>query len=473
MHLRLALLLLGLLLALGAGLLYLWQSPRLVDVSPPAGATAVPANTPLRLIFSRPMQAASVLERLRIDPPREGEVAWEGAVLTWTPVSPWPGGEQVEVGLRRGARAAGSLSLPTTTGYGWTFTIREPRLVYLFPADGPADIYAIKPASGQVERLSDSPGGVLDYQLSPAGTGLVYSASLGSQGSAIYWLQLESPVQAVDGALLVSCPQAVCRYPALSPNGAWLAYEQAPLGQQAGPRHSRVWLLPLEKSLDAAATPARTAQAFPAGEQGHRTGSPSWSPAGWLVFYDDDLAAFVIRDPRGGEIARLPGQTGMAGAWSPGGESYVFPEIFANELGDSQALGDLQPLPFSHLLRFDLPGSSPHDLTQMDYLEDTAPAYSPDGRFIAFARKYLDIARWTPGRQLWLMRADGSDARPLTQEPHYNHYAFAWRPDGGMLAYVRFNQTVLTEPPEIWLISPDGNDARRLVSGGYAPQWIP
>ncbi|MEJ2708685.1 MAG: hypothetical protein P8074_13795 [Anaerolineales bacterium] len=71
------------------------------------------------------------------------------------------------------------------------------------------------------------------------------------------------------------------------------------------------------------------------------------------------------------------------------------------------------------------------------------------------------------------MNADGSDVRQLTDDPFYHHYALAWKPGGGQLAYVRFNQTVLTEPPEIWVINPETAQATRLIVGGYAPQWIP
>jgi hypothetical protein len=71
------------------------------------------------------------------------------------------------------------------------------------------------------------------------------------------------------------------------------------------------------------------------------------------------------------------------------------------------------------------------------------------------------------------MRPDGSDAHPLTNDPYFNHYQFAWSPSNDQLAFVRFNQTVLTEPPELWVIDPVSTRANRLVVGGYFPQWIP
>jgi Tol biopolymer transport system component len=99
--------------------------------------------------------------------------------------------------------------------------------------------------------------------------------------------------------------------------------------------------------------------------------------------------------------------------------------------------------------------------------------YSPNGATIAFARKYLDSERWTFGRQLWIMNADGSNAHPITDEPNFNHFDLAWSWDGLMLAYVRFNEAQIFKPPELWMINADGSNPIQLIIGGYSPLWIP
>ena len=210
-----------------------------------------------------------------------------------------------------------------------------------------------------------------------------------------------------------------------------------------------------------------------AGDPQGQTQLPHWSPAGLLTFYDTSRAAFVALDPRNGEQASFPNETGQPGSWSPDGRFYVTPEITFLTTSASDLLPEVEDLAASHLLRFALAGGEPENLTQAENLEDTAPAYAPDGRQLAFARRYLDVQRWTPGRQLWLMPAGGTDARKITDEPYFNHYQFVWSPDGKRLAYMRFNQTVLTEPPEIWIFDLATGQTRRLVQGGYAPQWIP
>ena len=113
------------------------------------------------------------------------------------------------------------------------------------------------------------------------------------------------------------------------------------------------------------------------------------------------------------------------------------------------------------------------DLTQANNIEDTQPVFSPDGRLLAFARKYLDPQRWRAGWQLWVMQKNGLDGRALKEDPFYIYYDFAWSPDSAQIAFVRFNQAILTDPAELWLINADGSNPVQLVIGGYNPQWIP
>jgi Tol biopolymer transport system component len=115
------------------------------------------------------------------------------------------------------------------------------------------------------------------------------------------------------------------------------------------------------------------------------------------------------------------------------------------------------------------------DLTGEDagQVEDATPRYSPDGAWIAFTRKYLEDARWTLGRQLWIMGSDGADPDQLTVDPNLHVSSIAWSPDSQMLTFVRRDVADISEPIEIWVIGVDGEDAQLLIEGGYSPQWVP
>jgi Tol biopolymer transport system component len=290
------------------------------------------------------------------------------------------------------------------------------------------------------------------------GLAIFYNISLGDGSSQIYRLDMLSREQ----SLVLDCPAAQCRYPRSSPDGAWLAYERILLDGE--PNYAQVWLLPLGEP---------EAEPYLAGETGHETLSATWSPDGWLAFRDNNESAFIFLNPTSGERQSFPSETGLAGVWSPDGGSFITSEIITAIEQNPSTLPNFSSIPSSHLRRFSRQDEKIEDLTQRANLEDAAPVYSPDGTLLAFGRKYLDIAHWTPGRQLWVMRPDGSEAQPLTDEPHHNHYDFAWHPSGNQIAYVRFNQTLLIEPPEVWIVEVGTGRARQLIAGGYSPQWIP
>ncbi len=169
----------------------------------------------------------------------------------------------------------------------------------------------------------------------------------------------------------------------------------------------QVWVLPL-----AAGGPA---EPFLAGAAGHQTTQPVWSSAGWLAFYDSDDKAYIFTEPGAGERGRFPNQTGQGGAWHPDGRQFLAPEIVFVDTAGSPSVTGLEPRADSHLLLYNLDTNTTQDLTPGEGIEDTSPVFSPDGKFLAFARKYLDAKRWTPGRQLWIALVDTRAAAALDQ----------------------------------------------------------
>jgi hypothetical protein len=168
---------------------------------------------------------------------------------------------------------------------------------------------------------------------------------------------------------------------------------------------------------------------------------------------------------------------GLMGSWSPDGtflllSDIVFPQV---EYGEGNEEVEGQASFYSHLYRVNANSGFVVDLTagNIGTVEDASPSYSPDGEWIAYTRKYLEEDRWTLGRQLWLMRSDGSDAYQFSDEPFYGHSSLAWSPDSSAIAYMRKGQLDISQPGEIWLIEIDEGEPKQLVVGGYLPQWIP
>jgi len=466
--------LLGIVLALAALGGYSSATPRLLSVAPQAGAENVSPASEVRLTFTRRLQSEGVASRLSFVPAMPGQSAWEGSTLVFTPSQPWPAGAAVQARLLPGAPASGFLPLQLPQGLDWSFTIRQSSIIYLYPANAPANLTIQNPISGVTRSLVNRTGGVLDFDLSADGAWLYYSLRE-DNGSAIYRLSLletlSSPATpggdaaAAETQLVLTCPAALCAALALSPQGEYLAYERGMLPGSGQAENFQVWLLPLQAG--------QPAEPFLAGATNRQTTQPVWSPNGWLAFYDSTEAAYIFYQPGAGERGRFPNQTGQGGVWRPDGLAFLAAEIvFVNPGNESTAAG-LQPRADSHLRLYHLDTGETQDLTPGEGIEDASPLFSPDGQFLVFARKYLDARRWTPGRQLWIARAATREARALTDAPLYNYYQFSWNLSGDRLAYVRFNQSAPSEPPEIWLMDLLAGTESRLVVGGYAPRWTP
>ena len=116
------------------------------------------------------------------------------------------------------------------------------------------------------------------------------------------------------------------------------------------------------------------------------------------------------------------------------------------------------------------PGASPTALTSNGRI-NIQPAWSPDGRFIA----YHDAA----GGGIWIVPAHGGSARRLVETGSHP----AWSPDGRLIAYQSLVSNLIpttnppTAPSSIWVVEPETGRARAVTEHStldhprVAPQW--
>ncbi|NIM94575.1 MAG: hypothetical protein GTO18_12820 [Anaerolineales bacterium] len=445
-------------------------APRVMDVRPPSGSTFVPPSAALRVSFNRPMDRISVESRWSTSPESPGTFQWEGNSLTFHPSSPWPTGETVTLRLAAGSRSV--YFLPIWKNHEWTFSIGIPRVLYLSTEGAEDDLHIHNVETGESIRITETDFGVFDYSVSMDGTLVVYSALRADDGSDLRSYDLVSK----EDRMVYSCPKGWrCQAPQVSSDHNVLAFERIEFkggaGGQSVPGNPQVWFVEMDGGT----------LAQPLSASGHMTSIPTWSSTGLLAFNNGSLNLIQILEFTNTEeptvLHSLPSDIGEVGAWSPDGAFLLYSDlVFLDQPYESnEEPGDAFPQFFSHIFRFSMSSGLIEDLSGSEHglVEDVFPVYSPDGQWILFARKFLEDDRWTPSRQLWLMRSDGTEARQITNEPDYNHHAISWSPESRRLTFMRTSQLDLTEPPEIWLYDLDTDTSEYLLTGGYYPQWIP
>ena len=155
--------------------------------------------------------------------------------------------------------------------------------------------------------------------------------------------------------------------------------------------------------------------------------------------------------------------TGEGGIWHP-----ERPEFLMTEMSQEDARY------VTHLWLVNAETGARTDLSALHEfpVEDNQPSWSPDGAWIAFRRKELAGPRESLSKQLWLMRADGSDARPLTADPAIDHGPMAWSPDGRFVLFHKFPLRGEDITISVWMMDVAGGEQWQ-VAPGQRPLWLP
>lgn len=146
--------------------------------------------------------------------------------------------------------------------------------------------------------------------------------------------------------------------------------------------------------------------------------------------------------------------------WSPDGSKIIFERDFPNN-------GVIDEISWD--------GTALHEIGSCvmgECIANGNPAYSPNGKKITF-QKVLGADGIPTSIGIWVMNADGTNPRPLTQPTKTSaDFEPSWSPDGKQIAFTRGTGSAQA----LFLIHPDGSGLHRLtrwaINAGK-PRWRP
>ena len=438
--------------------LLIWRGDRAgVSVtarSPAPSAADASGLASVRLRFGQAMDTGAVPD-LQLELAGSGAVTgtvyWEDdSTLALRPATPLLPETTYTVRLPAGAQSV--TDRPLRQEQRWQFTTRSLRILYLdWDEQDRVQLYAVDLGGGEPQQLTSAPLSVLDYALAPDGGTIVYSDQRQGGGSNLWQLSLERVTEGAGAQLLLDCGGDQCSGPSWDPQGRRLVYERRSFfSPDAPPGPPRLWWLD-----------PQTAETTPLFDDSQLLGHTARFAGNgrWLSYIVPLEQAMQVYNFETGEVIRLANEIGEPSAWHPWRA-----QLLSNNIqyqGESFSV---------HIFRLDLPAGELTNLSSQSITNDAAPAWSPSGDWIAFGRK---VPRAPVGRQLWLMRPDGSQETALTDDLSSNFGPPSWSPSGQQILVQRFSIEQPDSDPGIWLVDVDDGELHQVAGSGFQPSWLP
>lgn len=220
------------------------------------------------------------------------------------------------------------------------------------------------------------------------------------------------------------------------------------------------------------------------GREGSGSGNPTlWSPdGGYLAFWRCGISGSFSAD--GGELWIVSVQDGKSRrigrslfyqdflSWSPDGRLLAFVDPSGRDTWGYFPQGRPQG---KQIKVAEAATGQVRDLTANPSNTYLYPSFSPDGKHIAYSSapvvpyvpKEYASAQGAGARRIWVMNADGSGKRQLTDDPGYADERPLWSKDGRFILFVRRLAVDVKESlrAELWIMGADGSNKRRVAEG--------
>ncbi len=203
--------------------------------------------------------------------------------------------------------------------------------------------------------------------------------------------------------------------------------------------------------------------------------APAWSPDGERILFsavfsegaDSEIYTLLRDDPLKIEAVTENQAMDRDPAWSPDGKTILF-------ASDRITRGLFQIFAVPADCFDTSPENCEENIRQLTQSQNsnTSPAWSPEGEQIVFVSNRVSI----DDPDIYVMRADGTDAQPLTLDQYGDDDAVdaepAWSPDGRWIAFVSSRDGGRFD---IYLMSVDGAEVHPITETGSvsSPSWFP
>jgi tricorn protease len=327
------------------------------------------------------------------------------------------------------------------------------KIAYTGTYDSNTDVYVVDAGGGEPRRLTYHPGKDTAVGWTPDGSRVLFSSDRETERDLPHLYTVPAA-----GGLPDKLPLPSGTTGSYSPDGARIAYSPFPQWQPAWKRYNggqttRIWIANLADSH---------IEKIP--RQNSNDRNPLWvgntvyflsDRGGRVTLYAYDVATKAVREavsnPRGFDITSV--------AAGPGG--IVYSQFGALHILDA-ATGRTQPVPVTIVA--DFPDERPH-MAKVEPQRVLHAAISPTGK-----RVLLEVRG-----EILSVPAEKGDVRNLTMSPGVADRDPAWSPDGKWVAWL----SDASGEYALHLRSPDGLGPVRVISLGqppsffYEPHWSP